>query len=196
MTTANLATRQPNRQELLYYFWIACTAFSVFGLFIFTIWFMLPSGNFHPSKIFVIDSSEIPPSGSVGLFPNGQFVLAHTDDDALVALDIIVPGLGCFAKWVPTNHRFEDPCVGHRFRLDGTYISGTDQPRTLNRFGMTIVFEDGTIVISNEQGDPIALNGQAITSISVDICKYIQINDEKIRAYFERNSAYQNYCVT
>jgi hypothetical protein len=162
-----------NRRESLYYLWTASILLIIGLLVALLFWFMRQPLTI-PSKIVPIELAKIPPSGSITRFPTYGFFLAHTDGDALIAVEGVEPRFGCFVKWIVTNHRFEEPCHGYKFELDGTYIEGMPAPHDLNRYFMTITFADGQIISSNEAGDPIPLEGRAITAISVDVCRLIE----------------------
>jgi hypothetical protein len=166
-------TPELNRRESLYYLWLASIAILVFGLSAFLIWFTLPIPRTQtPSIIISIDVEDVPPLGSA--IGQNFFFLSHTDDDALIALDPIIPNVGCLIRWFPPNHRFEDPCHGVKFRLDGTLIEGMKYLHDLNRYSMTITFTSGQTVSTNPAGDPIPLEGRKIASITVDICHRIE----------------------
>jgi cytochrome b6-f complex iron-sulfur subunit len=137
------------------------------------LWFMLPASLTNPDWLITIHPDDVPPIVSLAGVPTGKFVLVHTDDDALVALYGIAPGYECFVRWVPLNHRFESPCYGSKFELNGQYIEGPS-PRSLDRYALTIIFTDGSRVRTNELGDPIPLNGREIASITVDIHRRIE----------------------
>lgn len=100
--------------------------------------------------------------------------LVRTDNDALIALDRYVPTLGCVVKWIPSNHRFEEPCRGFKFELDGSHIEGMVRPHDLNRYFMTITFDDGKISESDATGAPISIAGRTVSAITIDICRRIE----------------------
>jgi hypothetical protein len=168
------AQLQPaNRRESLYYLWTASILLITVLLAALLFWFMRQPLTI-PSKIVPIELAKIPPSGSLMAFPTYRFWLAHTDDDALIALAGYEPKFGCLVKWVATNHRFEDPCYGYKAKLSGTYIEGQTPAHDLDRYFMTITFANGQTVSSNVTGDPIALEGRAVTAISIDVCRLIE----------------------
>uniref|UniRef100_UPI0035E42AE4 QcrA and Rieske domain-containing protein n=1 Tax=Thermoflexus sp. TaxID=1969742 RepID=UPI0035E42AE4 len=62
---------------------------------------------------------------------------------------------GCLYKWVPSNFRFECPCHGSKFQLDGTYIEGP-APRDLDRFVIYLKDASGRVVAQTDlKGDPL-----------------------------------------
>ena len=60
--------------------------------------------------------------------------------------------LGCIYAWNTASERFECPCHGSKYRLDGRRIQ-SPAPRTLDRFEVTLVFADGTTAVSEQESD-------------------------------------------
>jgi cytochrome b6-f complex iron-sulfur subunit len=134
------------------------------------LWFALPrfrEGEF--GGIFRLDPAELPEAGIAPLsFPAGRFHVVVTENDGYVTLYGVCTHLGCLPKWVPLNHRFECPCHGSKYQLDGTYIEGP-APRSLDRFKTTITFADGSTAVTEASGDPIPLAGRGdIVGIAID----------------------------
>ncbi|MFN8596613.1 MAG: Rieske 2Fe-2S domain-containing protein [Anaerolineae bacterium] len=71
----------------------------------------------------------------------------------LVALYKVCVHLGCLYAWVDSNQRFECPCHGSKYHLDGTYIEGP-APRDLDRFVVQLVDEAGNVV-NGPDGKPL-----------------------------------------
>jgi len=67
----------------------------------------------------------------------------------LLALYKVCVHLGCLYAWVDSNARFECPCHGSKYQLDGTYIEGP-APRDLDRFVVQLVDESGKVVVQTE----------------------------------------------
>lgn len=164
----------PSRREFLYYIWGASMALLLGEATAGLIWFALPRFkegtfggifNFPPDKVPPVDSHPVTE-------PAGRFHVSNVDR-GLVVLYQVCTHLGCLPKWVESNHRFECPCHGSKYQLDGTYIEGP-APRSLDRFATTITFTDGTTATSNEIGDPIPLNGRTIASIVIDTGKRLR----------------------
>lgn len=162
-----------NRRESLYYLWTA-SIILILGLLIGLLVWSMRQPLTLPSKIIPIELAKIPPMGSMVSFPTYRFWLVHTDDDALIALEGVEPRFGCFVKWIAINHRFEEPCYGYKFELDGTYIEGMVAPHDLNRYFMSVTFADGEIITSNAAGDPIPLEGHIVSTVTVDVCRLIE----------------------
>lgn len=166
---AEVEVSLPSRREFLYYIWGASMALVLGEAGAGLLWFVFPrfkegefGGVFHP------DPTKIPAAGAAPLtIPEGRFHISHTAADALVVLYMVCPHLGCLPKWVPTNNRFECPCHGSKYQLDGHYIEGP-APRSLDRFVTKLTFSDGTTAVSDAAGDPIPLNGRTIVAMDVD----------------------------
>jgi cytochrome b6-f complex iron-sulfur subunit len=154
------------RREFLYYVWGASMA--VFtaqfaGLFI---WFALPrfrEGEFGGT--FTVPRDRLPgvndppvdnPDGRFWLVnldtdqPNDRMYLAQDEQNPIrgvAAIYTVCTHLGCIYSWTPTNNRFECPCHGSKYRLDGRRVE-SPAPRTLDRFRVQAIAEDGTTVLA------------------------------------------------
>ncbi len=141
-----------NRREFLYYIWGASMVMLMGGSGGALIWYMLPrfragefGGDFH------LPASQLPVSGSPpGDNPQGRFWLSHSEQ-GVSALYKVCTHLGCLFKWVGTNNRFECPCHGSKFHANGIYIEGP-APRSLDRFELTVVLEDGSEIANDADG--------------------------------------------
>lgn len=169
----------PTRREFLYYIWGASIALvlgeAVAGL----VWFALPrfkAGQF--GGVFTYEAKDIPEPGAAPLnIPSGRFWLSNPATEGFVALYGVCTHLGCLPKWVDTNNRFECPCHGSKYELDGKYIEGP-APRSLDRFRTTVTFEDGTTASTNDVGDPIPLNGKKILKVDINTGARIRRNGQ------------------
>jgi cytochrome b6-f complex iron-sulfur subunit len=158
----------PSRREFLNYIWMASMVLLAGELTAGLLWFAMP--RFKDNEFggsFAISPDDVPlPVNAPNLNTNARFWLSYTDR-GLIALYVVCTHLGCLYKWVDSNFRFECPCHGSKYELDGLYIEGP-APRSLDRFHTTLVFTDGTTATSNEQGDPIPIDGREIAEITVD----------------------------
>ncbi len=126
------------RREWLYY-----TFFSAIGLCVLLalagmIWAAYP----RPEVVSLGPLSQFPPQSP----PYAPYVV-RTDKATLYIINIgtdliVLDGRSttenrCNVKWVPTNDRYEDPCCGSKFTLEGVYITGR-ATRDLDRYGYTI----------------------------------------------------------
>jgi cytochrome b6-f complex iron-sulfur subunit len=169
-TGESVGVSAPSRREFLYYIWGASIALLTGELTAGILWFSLPrfrEGEF--GGIFRLDPAELPEAGVAPLsFPAGRFHVIVTQDDGLVTLYGVCTHLGCLPKWVPLNHRFECPCHGSKYQLNGVYIEGP-APRSLDRFKTTVTFADGSTAETDASGDPIPLAGRDdIVGINID----------------------------
>ncbi len=159
----------PSRREFLYYIWGASMVMLLGQVTAGIIWFAFPrfkEGEF--GGVFQFNPEDLPEQ-NVGPFTvaSGRFHISNVDK-GLLALYMVCTHLGCIPKWIDTNHRFECPCHGSKFELDGKYIEGP-APRSLDRFVMTVTYSDGTQVTTNDAGDPIALDpDKSIVDIQID----------------------------
>lgn len=116
------------------------------------LWYMLPrfrAGEFGGD--FFVPPGQLPPMGAEPADnPQGRFWFSNSEE-GVVALYKVCTHLGCLFKWVGTNSRFECPCHGSKFQANGLYIEGP-APRSLDRFEMTAVLNDGSAIDSDEHG--------------------------------------------
>ena len=54
--------------------------------------------------------------------PLGRPIVLFRDRDGVYAISAVCTHLGCIVK--PTDHGFDCPCHGSKFRLDGSVVSG------------------------------------------------------------------------
>lgn len=141
-----------NRREFLYYIWGASMVMLLGGSGGVLVWYLLPrfrAGEFGGD--FFVSGSALPPLGSPPQDnPQGRFWFSNSEE-GVSALYKVCTHLGCLYKWVGTNNRFECPCHGSKFKGNGLYIEGP-APRSLDRFELTVVMNDGTEVESDENG--------------------------------------------
>lgn len=165
----NVMVEAPSRREFLYYIWGASIALLVGQVGAGLIWFAFPrfrEGEFGGA--FPFDPAEMPAVGDApSWIAGGRFHVSNTQA-GLLALYGVCTHLGCLPKWVPTNTRFECPCHGSKYRVNGSWIEGP-APRGLDRFPVTVTYTDGTQVVTNAAGDPIVLDPEkTIASVSVN----------------------------
>ena len=176
------------RREFLYYIWGASIALFTVEFTGLLIWFMLPrfregefGGTFTLSIDVLPDINAEPYNFSDGRFwlanldsgqPNENMYPADDEDEAIVgtvAIYKVCTHLGCIYAWTPTNNRFECPCHGSKYRLDGRRIEDP-APRNLDRFKLIALDANEQELASSEiVGDtfaPLALpDGTAFVKI-------------------------------
>ena len=79
--------------------------------------------------------------------------------------------LGCIYAWNTANDRFECPCHGSKYRLDGRRVE-SPAPRSLDRFELSALDESGNILATADVGGdnfytPLVLPANT-ASLSVD----------------------------
>lgn len=168
------------RREFLYYIWGASIALLTLETAGLLVWFLIPrfrEGEFGGRFVVPIESLpgvNAPPEN----FADGRFWLANlntnesnqlmylADDETnpivgTVAIYKVCTHLGCIYAWTPANDRFECPCHGSKYRLDGRRIEAP-APRTLDRFKIYALAEDKVTVLAespliNNFYDPVEL---------------------------------------
>jgi cytochrome b6-f complex iron-sulfur subunit len=156
------------RREFLYYIWGASLALFLVETTGLTIWFMLPrfkegqfGGSFKlPVDLLPIDNA--PPFN----FPEGRFWLSNInstdpnenmnsapdEDEPIVgslAIYKVCTHLGCIYNWIPANDRFECPCHGSKYRLDGRRIEAP-APRDLDRFKLAALDANDNVLAESQ----------------------------------------------
>jgi len=171
MAEATVRADGLTRREFLYYIWgasMALFALEVTGL---TIWFLLPKfkegqfGGVFRLEVDVLPEANAPPEN----FPDGRFwlvtintlepnrLMCETEGDGgqiigAAAIYKVCTHLGCIYTWVAPNDRFECPCHGSKYRLDGRRITGP-APRNLDRFKMSALDESETEIAFSSIAD-------------------------------------------
>jgi cytochrome b6-f complex iron-sulfur subunit len=175
-TAEKVTVAPPSRREFLYYIWGASVVLLLGEVGAGILWFAYPrfaEGTF--GGVFNFSGENVPlPGGTPVSVPTGRFHVSNIDPqntvgepEGLVVLYGVCTHLGCLPSWTPANQRFECPCHGSKFERGGQYIEGP-APRSLDRFAITVTFDDGTVETTNEVGDPIPLAGRRIANIEID----------------------------
>jgi cytochrome b6-f complex iron-sulfur subunit len=160
-----------SRREFLYYIWGASMAVFTAEFAGLMVWFMLPrfrEGEFGGT--FTLPVGNIPETNAAPFnFPDGRFWLVQVDstqandlmwqaedEDApiqgVAAIYKVCTHLGCIYAWTAANNRFECPCHGSKYRLDGRRIE-SPAPRTLDRFNLEALDADENILASAGEVD-------------------------------------------
>lgn len=157
------------RREFLYYIWGASLALFMAETTGAIVWFMLPrfkEGEFGGT--FTLDVSEVPPPDSGPKdYPAGRFWLVNIGSKSasdsrqpadypviqgVAALYKVCVHLGCLYKWVLTNDRFECPCHGSKYLLDGVRVDGPAR-RNLDTFIIQAMDANGQVLAQTTVGD-------------------------------------------
>ena len=174
MTETTVDAANLTRREFLYYIWgasIVLFTVEVTGLLV---WFMLPRfregefGGKFTLPIDVLPDVNDPPFD----FPDGRFWLVNVDNQdssgcermwtapgdgdvvGAAAIYKVCTHLGCIYAWVDANDRFECPCHGSKYRLDGRRIEDP-APRDLDRFKLYALDESESVIAESS----VAENG-------------------------------------
>lgn len=84
------------------------------------------------------------PPGTVTLVSSGQFFLVRGEDGGFLALYHKCTHLDCVVLWEEAEGRFQCPCHGSVFQMDGAVLN-PPAPRPLAHF--PISFEDGKVIV-------------------------------------------------
>lgn len=159
-----------SRREFLYYLWGVSMAAFLAGSGGATIWFALPrfrAGEFGGSFLLPLSELPAPDTATPVDYPGGRFWLVnagpriagdrrtppgYVTDQGVLALYKVCVHLGCIYKWTPASARFECPCHGSKYLLNGVRLSGPAR-RNLDRFILQAVAADGTVLAQTKVGD-------------------------------------------
>lgn len=157
------------RREFLYYIWGASIAVLTLEFTGLLIWFMLPRfregefGGTFTLGLDVLPEVNEPPFN----FADGRFWLVNVnntieigcermwmapedgDIQGAAAIYKVCTHLGCIYAWVDANNRFECPCHGSKYRLDGRRIEAP-APRSLDRFKLLALDENENILAESD----------------------------------------------
>lgn len=157
-----------SRREFLYYIWGASLALYAAQFTGLLVWFLIPrfrEGEFGGK--FPLALEAVPPINAAPVnVPDGRFWLVNLDasepndrmslvqDDpaeirGVAAIYKVCTHLGCIYSWTPANERFECPCHGSKYRLDGRRIEDP-APRSLDRFRVEALDANGAIIAASE----------------------------------------------
>jgi len=146
-----------SRREFLQYIWASSLLLVMGGAGGAILWFAFPrfkAGEF--GGVFTLSTEVIPSVDSAPVENSeGRFWLVNTESYGVLALYKVCTHLGCLYKWVPLNNRFECPCHGSKYQLDGTYIEGP-APRSLDRFVIEALNGNGEVVAATQEDVPFA----------------------------------------
>ena len=164
------ATAAMTRREFLYYIWAASMVLFMAEAGGAVLWFAVPrfkAGEF--GGLFRLELNKIPPLDTANPidYPDGRFWLVHSGEHiahdprtrpdyhtapGVIALYKICVHLGCIYKWVPTNNRYECPCHGSKYLLNGVRLEGPAR-RNLDRFVIRAVDANGSALAETKAGD-------------------------------------------
>ncbi len=158
------------RREFLYYIWGASMALFTAEMTGLILWFAIPrfrEGEFGGT--FTIPGDTLPSKNAEPVdFPEGRFWLVNLDttidegtermyqagdeEEPIVgaaAIYKVCTHLGCIYDWNVANQRFECPCHGSKYRLDGRRVE-SPAPRSLDRFQLAALSADNEVLAVSE----------------------------------------------
>ena len=159
-----------NRREFLNIAWMASLGFLTLSISGITLIFAYPrfrEGEF--GGVFTFGPVSGLPSLLEGPqnFPKVKLWMSNTDE-GLYAIYKVCPHLGCLYGWSDQENKFICPCHGSQYEKNGDYIQGP-APRSLDRFVLTIVDENGDEIASTpEDGGPVPLPDNENAVIRID----------------------------
>lgn len=160
-----------NRREFLNIAWLASLGILVAEVSGATLIFSYPifkEGEF--GGIIPFSLSKLPEQlTSPANFPKVKIWLSYTSK-GLMALYKVCPHLGCLYGWNEQEFKFICPCHGSEYEQNGDYILGPT-PRSLDRFAITIVDEQGEVLARSDDGLPIHLPDNPNAIVRVDTGK-------------------------
>ncbi|UCG24125.1 MAG: ubiquinol-cytochrome c reductase iron-sulfur subunit [Chloroflexota bacterium] len=165
MTETTASAGNLTRREFLYYIWGGSIALFIVEFTGLMVWFMLPRfregefGGTFTLPVDILPDVNAPPFN----FPDGRFWLVNVNNDdpegcermwkapgdedivGAAAIYKVCTHLGCIYAWVDANDRYECPCHGSKYRLDGRRIEDP-APRDLDRFKLSALDDSETVI--------------------------------------------------
>ena len=188
MADATVDARDVTRREFLYYIWKTSMALFTAQSIGATIWFLIPKfreGEFGGS--FPLPLDRIPAiNAEPQEFLDGRFWLVNLDSEqpnermypvededqpirGVAAIYKVCTHLGCIYAWNVANQRFECPCHGSKYRLDGRRVE-SPAPRSLDRFQLSALDAGGAVLATAEADEegffqPLTLPAETVQVI-------------------------------
>jgi len=97
------------------------------------------------------------PTDGVLEVPEARGYLVKVEGE-VAAFSEVCTHLGCRVPYVAENNRFECPCHGSKFTVEGCYIEGP-APRGMDKYGTEVV--DDVVVIDTDELIPGTAAGEA-----------------------------------
>jgi cytochrome b6-f complex iron-sulfur subunit len=158
MADSGMQFRSVSRREFLNYVWAGSLAIFMAASGGAMLAFAMPrfrEGEFGGTFTVGTVAEKLPAADSPPVnYPDLRFWLVNIGPEeaakgggieGLVALYKVCVHLGCLYAWVDSTVRFECPCHGSKYQVDGTYIEGP-APRDLDRFRVVITDGQGNLV--------------------------------------------------
>lgn len=143
-----------SRREFLMYAWGASLGLLAAGTGVASYAFGLP--RFKQNEFggeFNLGPASALPTVNAAPVPNtaGKFWMVHTEE-GVKAFYKVCTHLGCLYEWDTLNYRFQCPCHGSRFWLDGSLMRGP-AARGLDQFVIRVLDGSGNVVAETSAPD-------------------------------------------
>ena len=145
-----------SRREFLYLLWAAAFIVLAIGVTAVSFWYFRP----HSRPVLVANIADL--ASANPLFREadpGLVVYVVQFEEQVRAWDAVSPLSGCGVIWVPINRRFEDPCSGAKWCLDGEIADRRFKKATSLRDYEIDVRSDGQILLyplKRTSGEPLS----------------------------------------
>jgi cytochrome b6-f complex iron-sulfur subunit len=153
--------RKPlNRQEFAYYLFLATLSLFLLLIAALALWYMLPREGVRLIHVEIGNVEDYPLSDRpYAIRAEGVSLFIVRTESGWLVFDGRTPFIRpCRYVWTEANERFEDPCYGSKFTLDGTLLEGPAR-RYLDQYPITEksgeLFVDLTTLILGEAAEPI-----------------------------------------
>jgi cytochrome b6-f complex iron-sulfur subunit len=141
---------KPSRREFLNYALGASVLLAGASTCAGLAWFTQQQISFKEgSGYFQIALYTLPETGEAPVKAKDAWAWLVSEAGLLFSLSSTCTYRGCFVRWSNYNHRFECPCCGSKFQLDGTYIEGPAR-RSLDRCELRITTHAKTIITPDD----------------------------------------------
>lgn len=139
-------TRPVNRREASYYLLFAVVGLFAFAIIAGLIWYALPRN--YPGQYFNAGFvTDYPPSDIPYHLRDIPGWVVNIDGE-IVVFDGRTTHKPCLYAWNAANLRFEDPCHGSKYRLDGLLLEAPAR-RDLDRYEYSI--QNGELIVHTSE---------------------------------------------
>lgn len=107
--------------------------------------FLTPLGRASSREAIAVAAADVPADGAL-ILPRQRCAVVR-NGDAIMALDLTCPHLGCTVNATPQG--FACPCHGSRFRSDGAVVNG---PAAHDMKRLDVEQRGGVLSILREEG--------------------------------------------
>jgi cytochrome b6-f complex iron-sulfur subunit len=144
---STLAEQKPiTRREFSYYLLFAVLILFIFSIATLSLVYALPRNSEGSVRVSVGTTADFPSMERpyAVTVEGSHLFIVHTETGWL-ALDRRTPAFrSCLFAWTEANQRFEDPCYGSKFTLNGDLLEG---PATRNLDQYRIIEKSGELFV-------------------------------------------------